>query len=210
MVSNPIGRNAQLAARHKAEYRVFLASSAALAEELTGAPAAKGAEGRRGCTTVMLTATGRESADRSSTSAGRCWVGGWGEPHVQGAGGGWPGLGPEPGQVAMFRDPELPAASMFPGVSCLGLSDCVCVLGAPVGDEARCQEWVEENVLAPLRRALVRLEALGDPQCASLVLRQCLSGIRVNWILRTADPVTASWTSALVAPLPRQCWDAAQ
>ena len=81
------------------------------------------------------------------------------------------------------------------------------VLGSPLGAPAACQTWVRENILDGLQLALQRLECLGNPQAASQVLRQCLSGVKVNWILRTADPETAVWTAQQTSPLLRQTWD---
>ena len=95
----------------------------------------------------------------------------------------------------------------FPGVPVVSPDGALRVLGSPLGPVAACKQWVQENVLDGLALALQRLECLGNPQAASLVLRQCLSGIKVNWILRTADPTTAVWTAQQTSPLFRQSWD---
>ena len=105
---------------------------------------------------------------------------------------------------ALFIDP--PAVDFFPGVPSLLPSSALRVLGSPIGDVQACQDWVAHNIISPLQKALNRLECLADPHSASLVLRQCLSGIKVNFLLRTADPATAKWTATQVSPMLRTTW----
>ena len=83
---------------------------------------------------------------------------------------------------------------------------CMRILGSPVGPVEACKAWVKSNTIDPLALALGRLAELANPQAASLILRQCLSGCKVNWILRTTDPETALWTAHQVSPLLRQAW----
>ena len=94
----------------------------------------------------------------------------------------------------------------FPGVPTISPDSCVRVLGSPIGAQSACQAWIGDNVITPLSRALTQLECLGDPHSASLVLRNCLSGAKVNWTLRTADPISSAWAAAQVAPLLRHTW----
>ena len=44
-----------------------------------------------------------------------------------------------------------PALSVLPGVPRFSPSQCLRILGSPVGDKAKCQEWISNNVLAPLQ-----------------------------------------------------------
>ena len=85
-------------------------------------------------------------------------------------------------------------------------TDCMGILGSPVGGPLACQQWVQDQVLAPYGRALSRLEALGCPRAASLILRQCLSACKVSWILRTAAPEVAQWTATQASPMLRHAW----
>ena len=106
----------------------------------------------------------------------------------------------------LFLDPPPADVDFFPGVPILPANKALRVLGSPIGSPQACQEWILENTLAPLHRALGRLECLGDPHSASLVLRKCLSGIKVNFLLRTADPQTSAWVATQVSPMLRVTW----
>ena len=75
----------------------------------------------------------------------------------------------------------------LPGVPRVFASACPPVLGSPVGDTSACSAWAEDHVGKPLALALERLLALGEPRSASLILRQCFSACKVNWILRTSE-----------------------
>ena len=106
----------------------------------------------------------------------------------------------------LFLDPPPADVDFFPGVPILPANKAMRVLGSPIGSPQACQDWVLENSLGPLQRALSRLECLGDPHSASLVLRKCLSGIKINFLLRTTDPITSAWTAAQVSPMLRVTW----
>ena len=95
---------------------------------------------------------------------------------------------------------------LFGGIPRITPAECMTVLGCPVGNQQACQTWVSANVLAPYKRALGRLEGLGDPRASSLVLRQCLSSCKLAWILRTAEPAVALWAAAEASPLMRRTW----
>ena len=84
---------------------------------------------------------------------------------------------------------------------------CLPVLGSPIGPLESAKDWVASKVIKPLQLALTRLESLGDPHSASLVLRQCFSACKVNWVLRTAEPACAAWTADQVTPLIRNAWE---
>jgi hypothetical protein len=60
--------------------------------------------------------------------------------------------------------------------------------------------------LEPYELALGRLQNLGDPRAASLILRQCLSACKVSWVLRTAAPEVAVWAANKASPLLRHAW----
>ena len=75
----------------------------------------------------------------------------------------------------------------LPDIPRVSESACLAVLGSPVGGTATCQEWADEHVGKPLALALDRLVSLGEPRAASLILRQCFSACKMNWILRTAE-----------------------
>ena len=94
----------------------------------------------------------------------------------------------------------------FPGIPVCTTSDVLAVLGSPIGETEAWKGWVSEHVLAPYELALGRLQNLGDPRAASLILRQCMSACKVSWILRTAAPEVASWTATAASPLLRQAW----
>ena len=78
---------------------------------------------------------------------------------------------------------------------------------APSGGAAHCTEWAEQHVGKPLALALERLVSLGEPRAASLILRQCFSACKVNWILRTAEAPVGRALAESTAPLIRQAWD---
>ena len=59
----------------------------------------------------------------------------------------------------------------------------------------------------PLSLALDRLLSLGEPRSASLILRQCFSACKVNWILRTASSPVGRGLAASTTPLIRQAWE---
>ena len=106
----------------------------------------------------------------------------------------------------LFIDPPPTTLDLFPGVPIVRADQALRILGSPIGCPSACQAWVSDNILAPLQQALSRLECLGDPHSASLVLRQCLGGIKVNFLLRTADPLTSIWTASQVSPMLRVTW----
>ena len=94
-----------------------------------------------------------------------------------------------------------PSAEYLSGVPRVPVSSgCLRVLGAPIGAPAACLKWAREKVMLPWHRALDRLACLADPQAATLILRQCLSGCKVSWLLRTASSDVAS-------PLAAACED---
>jgi hypothetical protein len=95
----------------------------------------------------------------------------------------------------------------LPGIPCVPESVCLAILGAPVGPDPACQDWIHSNVLDPLQLSLDRLGCLGDPQSAALVLRTCLSSCIVNWTLRTATPAVSEWTASKVPPMLGQAWN---
>ena len=101
---------------------------------------------------------------------------------------------------------DLPPA-FLPGVPRVLGSDCLAVLGSPVGGEVKCSEWANENVGRPLGLALDRVVSLGEPRAASLILRQCFSACKVNWILRTAAAPVGRALAEGTAPLIRQAWE---
>ena len=108
-------------------------------------------------------------------------------------------------RVLLPSDWPLPPG-LFPGIPVCTPSDVFPVLGSPVGDPAACKEWVSQHVLGPYELALGRLQNLGDPRAASLILRQCLSACKVSWVLRTAAPEVACWAASKASPLLRQAW----
>ena len=109
---------------------------------------------------------------------------------------------------ALILTHDLPMPTeFFQFIPRVGPEKCATILGSPIGPPEQCRQWVEDHVLTPYKRALSRLEALGDPRAASLILRQCLSACKVMWILRTADPSTALWTAQQASPCLRGAWD---
>ena len=48
---------------------------------------------------------------------------------------------------------------------------------------------------------------MGEPRAASLILRQCFSACKVNWILRTAEAPVGRAIDEATAPLIRQAWE---
>ena len=109
-------------------------------------------------------------------------------------------------KCALFSGPDVVDPALLPGVPRIFTTNVLKVLGSPVGSPEDCKRWVQHHVLAPLKNALHRLEGLADPQAASLILRQCLSGCKLMWILRTADPVVSQWTAQQSEPLLREAW----
>jgi hypothetical protein len=107
--------------------------------------------------------------------------------------------------VLVTSEEELPEA-LLAGIPRITPSMCVRVLGSPVGDDIQCQQWIADHIIHPLKRALTNLQSLADPHAASLVLRSCLGGCKVNWILRTCPPFLAQWTASQVEPLLRAAW----
>jgi hypothetical protein len=95
----------------------------------------------------------------------------------------------------------------LPGVPRVSGSSCLAVLGSPVGGTDCCRDWADSHVGKPLALALDRLMSLGEPRAASLVLRQCFSACKVNWILRTAESSVGRALAETTAPLIRQAWD---
>ena len=95
----------------------------------------------------------------------------------------------------------------FPGVPRVTSAACLPVLGSPVGEPSACLQWVQDRVSKPLELALQRLLSLGEPRSASLVLRQCFSACKVNWILRTAEPAVGRALAVSTEPQIRQSWD---
>ena len=101
---------------------------------------------------------------------------------------------------------DLPS-SFLPGIPRVSGAACLAVLGSPVGGTAKCNEWADEHVGKPLALALDRLVSLGEPRSASLILRQCFSACKVNWILRTAEAPVGRALAEATAPLIRQAWE---
>jgi hypothetical protein len=101
---------------------------------------------------------------------------------------------------------ELPS-SMLPGIPRVAGDLCLPVLGSPVGGGVACAAWAADHVTAPLDLALQRLLTLGEPRAASLVLRQCFSACKVNWLLRTSEPAVGRSLALATEPLIRQAWD---
>jgi hypothetical protein len=97
--------------------------------------------------------------------------------------------------------------NFLPGVPRVSGSSCLAVLGSPVGSTDCCRDWADSHVGKPLALALDRLLALGEPRAASIILRQCLSACKVNWILRTAEAPVGRALAESTAPLMRQAWD---
>ena len=97
--------------------------------------------------------------------------------------------------------------TFLPGIPRVSGSACLAVLGSPVGGTAKCNEWADEHVGKPLALALDRLVSLGEPRSASLILRQCFSACKVNWILRTAEAPVGRALAEATAPLIRQAWE---
>ena len=97
--------------------------------------------------------------------------------------------------------------SFLPEIPRVSGSACLAVLGSPVGGTASCPEWANEHVGTPLALALDRLVSLGEPRSASLVLRQCFSACKVNWILRTAESPVGRALAESTTPLIRRAWD---
>ena len=95
---------------------------------------------------------------------------------------------------------------VLPGIPRVCPDACLPVPGSPVGDHTASLTWVQEKVLEPLTLALSRLESLGDPRAASLVLRQCFSACKLNYTMRTAAPVVAGSAADIMDPLLRACW----
>ena len=81
------------------------------------------------------------------------------------------------------------------------------MLGSPVGGTVKCSAWADEHVCKPLALALERLLSLGEPRSASLILRQCFSACKVNWILRTAESPVGQVLAESATPLIRQAWE---
>ena len=96
---------------------------------------------------------------------------------------------------------------LLPGIPRVSGSDCLAVLGSPVGGTPSCSDWVDQHVGKPLSLALDRLLSLGEPRSASLILRQCFSACKVNWILRTASSPVGRGLAASTTPLIRQAWE---
>ena len=55
---------------------------------------------------------------------------------------------------------------LFYGIPRTTSSGCMTILGCPVGELQSSKDWVTANILAPYKRALGRLEGLGDPRAA--------------------------------------------
>jgi hypothetical protein len=98
------------------------------------------------------------------------------------------------------------APDFFPGIPRVSPDTCLPVLGSPVGDHTASLAWVQQKVLEPLTLALSRLESLGDPRAASMILRQCFSACKLNYIMRTAAPIVAGSAADIMDPLLRACW----
>ena len=95
----------------------------------------------------------------------------------------------------------------FPGVPRVEAFSCLPVLGSPVGEASACFAWAEQSVMKPFELATGRLLSLGEPRSASLILRQCFSACKVNWLLRTSEPTVERAVAASAAPLIRRTWD---
>ena len=106
----------------------------------------------------------------------------------------------------MVRDHMPLPNDIFRDIPRFADDECMAILGAPVGHPTGCKDWVDKNVLDPFRRALERLEGLGDPRAASLILRQCLSACKLTWIMRTTEPQVALWAAEQASPLLRRAW----
>ena len=106
----------------------------------------------------------------------------------------------------MVRDTIPLPDHLFRDIPRINPDQAMAILGAPVGHPDACIAWVTTHVIEPFRTALGRLEGLGEPRAASLILRQCLSACKVAWVLRTADPVIAVWTAQETSPLIRKAW----
>jgi hypothetical protein len=110
-------------------------------------------------------------------------------------------------QLFVAGGTHLDEPRFLPGIPRVPATSCLAILGAPVGPDEACQDWIQSNILDPLQLSLDRLGCLGDPQAAALVLRQCLSSCKVNWTLRTSTPAVSSWTANKVRPMLRQAWN---
>ena len=100
---------------------------------------------------------------------------------------------------------ELPPV-FFPGIPVASPDTGLAVLGSPIGETANSLCWLQNKVLEPLTLALSRLECLGDPRAASLILRQCLSACKLNYIMRTAALAVSRPAAELMDPLLRAAW----
>ena len=106
----------------------------------------------------------------------------------------------------LLRDSLPLPDSLFQGIPRITDDQSMTILGAPVGHPEACKRWIQTSVLDPYERALGRLEGLGDPRAASLILRQCLSACKLTWIMRTSEPQVALWAAAKASPLLRKAW----
>jgi hypothetical protein len=97
--------------------------------------------------------------------------------------------------------------NFLPGIPRVSGSSCLAVLGSPVGGTDSCKEWADSHVRKPLALALDRLLSLGEPRSASLILRQCFSACKVNWIVRTAEVPVGRALAESTAPLIREAWN---
>ena len=92
-------------------------------------------------------------------------------------------------KCAVYLPAGEPLPSDFlPGIPRVCPDACLPVLGSPIGDHTASLTSVQGKVLEPLTLALSRLESLGDPRAASVVLRQCFSACKLNYTMRTASP----------------------
>ena len=83
---------------------------------------------------------------------------------------------------------------------------CTSLLGAPIGDDAFCADFVRKESLEPARRTLQRLGIVKDAQVAVTLLRNCTGFCQLVYSLRATPPeqlktVGAEFDSVVLAAL---------
>ena len=65
---------------------------------------------------------------------------------------------------------------------------CTSLLGAPIGDDHFCAQFVRDDSLEPAQRTLKRLGLVRDPQVAMTLLRHCTGFCQFVYALRATPP----------------------
>ena len=73
---------------------------------------------------------------------------------------------------------------------------CTSLLGAPIGSDAFCEDFIRGDTLEPARRTLTKLGNVTDPQISKTLLRHCTGFCQFVYALRATPPTQVAVAAA--------------